>query len=276
MKIINLFYKQLNKFLQNLGYYLVKKTTLLDLQSYKVNNKEQLRLLHLIKKVRNLNLSADLRSKCEDLILTGSVKSQDLQDIKAYLLSNEKHNGFYVEFGADDGIKNSNTFLLNQNFGWNGILAEPNPDVFERCKTNRKSDLCLNDLIFNKRGVDIDFCISGQLSTINDYVENDNMQTERKNNLTKVIKLRTKTLLDVLVENKSPSIIDFLSIDTEGSEFEILSVFDFKKYQVNIICVEHNNNILQKEKLQTLLINYGYSEIVFEDNSIDSFFMLTI
>ena len=124
--------------------------------------------------------------------------------------------------------------------------------------------------------MDIDFSISGQLSTINDFVENDNMQTERKNNLTKVIKLKTKTLLDVLVENKAPSIIDFLSVDTEGSEFEILSAFDFKKYQVNIICFEHNNNILQKEKLQTLLINNGYSEIVFEDNSIDSFFMLTI
>ena len=134
----------------------------------------------------------------------------------------------------------------------------------------------MNDLIFNKTGVDIDFSISGQLSTINDFVENDNMQTERKNNLTKVIKLKTKTLLDVLVENKAPSMIDFLSIDTEGSEFEILSAFDFEKYQVNIICIEHNNNILQKQKLQTLLINNGYSEIVFEDNSIDSFFMLTI
>lgn len=266
----------LNKLTKIIGFYLIKKSTLKDLLQYKLNHKEQSRILHLIKKVRYLNLNADIRSKCEDLILTGTVKSQDLQDIKAYLLSNEKQNGFYVEFGADDGIKNSNTFLLNKNFGWNGILAEPNPDVFERCKTNRISDLCLNDLIFNKTGVDIDFSISGQLSTINDFVENDNMQTERKNNLTKVIKLKTKTLLDVLIENRAPSIIDFLSVDTEGSEFEILSAFDFKKYQVNIICFEHNNNIVQKEKLQTLLINNGYSEIVFEDNSIDSFYMLTI
>jgi FkbM family methyltransferase len=266
----------LNKLIRLFGFYLIKKSTLKDLLQYKLNHKEQLRILHLIKKVRKLNLSADLRSKCEDLILTGSVKSQDLQDIKAYILCNEKQNGFYVEFGADDGIKNSNTFLLNQNFAWKGILAEPNPDVFEQCKTNRKSDLCLNDLIYNKTGMDVDFCISGQLSTINGYVENDNMETVRKNNSTKTIKLKTKTLLDVLTENNAPSIIDFLSIDTEGSEFEILSAFDFKKYNINVICFEHNNNIIQKEKIQMLLMNNGYSEVVFEDNSIDCFFKLNI
>ena len=267
-------YRLLNKLLHYFDLNLIRNSTLSALKFDKINLKEQLRILNLIKKVRNQNLSADLRSKCEDLILTGSVKSQDLQDIKAYILCNEKQNGFYVEFGADDGIKNSNTFLLNKLFGWKGILAEPNPDVFEQCKTNRKTDLCLNDLIFNKTGVDIDFCISGQLSTINDYVENDNMQTDRKNNSTKVIKLKTKTLLDVLVENNAPSIIDFLSIDTEGSEFEILAAFDFNKYRVNVICFEHNNNIVQKEKLQNLLIINGYSEVVFEDNSIDSFFKL--
>ena len=165
--------------------------------------------------------------------------------------------------------------MLSRLFGWKGILAEPNPDVFERCKINRKTDVCKNDLIFNKSAVDIDFCISGQLSTINEYVENDNMQTERKNNASKIIKLKSKTLLEFLDENNAPLIIDFLSIDTEGSEFEILSVFNFNRYRINVICTEHNNNLIQKEKLSNLLKNNGYSEIVFEQNSIDSFFKLT-
>lgn len=191
------------------------------------------------------------------------------------MLSNEKQNGYYVEFGADDGIKNSNTFLLNNKFGWNGILAEPNPDVFERCITNRKSDVCKNDLIYDKSGVGIDFCVSGQLSTINEYVENDNMQMERKNNKSRVINIKSKTFVEFLDENNAPSTIDFLSIDTEGSEYAILSVFDFNKYKIHVICVEHNNNVIQKEKIANLLNKYGYTEIAFESNSIDSFFKLT-
>jgi hypothetical protein len=101
------------------------------------------------------------------------------------------------------------------------------------------------------------------------------MQTERKNNASKIIKLKSKTLLEFLDENNAPLIIDFLSIDTEGSEFEILSVFNFNRYRINVICTEHNNNLIQKEKLSNLLKNNGYSEIVFEQNSIDSFFKLT-
>lgn len=99
------------------GVLFNKKSTLQDLFLHKSNLKEAIRILNLLKKVRYLNLNADFRSKCNDLILTDIVKSQDLQDIKAYLFSDEKQNRFYVEFGADDGIKNSNTFLLNKNFG---------------------------------------------------------------------------------------------------------------------------------------------------------------
>lgn len=76
----------LNKITNLFGFYLIKKSTLKDLFEHKSNLKETMRILHLIKKVRKLNLNEDLRSKCEDLILTGTVKSQDLQDIKAFVI----------------------------------------------------------------------------------------------------------------------------------------------------------------------------------------------
>lgn len=97
---------------------------------------------------------------------------------------------------------------------------------------------------------------------------------ERKINTTRLVKLKSKSLVDFLDENNAPSTINFLFMDTEGSEYAILTVFDFNKYKTNVICVKHNNNVIHKEKISKLFNNKGYSEIVFESNSIDSFFKL--
>ena len=58
-------------------------------------------------------------------------RAQILQDLWVLFQSREKHGGYFVEFGACDGLSLSNTFLLEKEYGWTGILAEPAPDMWE-------------------------------------------------------------------------------------------------------------------------------------------------
>ena len=62
---------------------------------------------------------------------------------------------------------------------------------------------------------------------------------------------------DLLEKYNAPKYIDYLSIDTEGSEYEILKNFDFEKYVFKIITIEHNYTSM-RDKIFTLLTSKGY------------------
>ncbi len=72
--------------------------------------------------------------------------------------------------------------------------------------------------------------------------------------------VRTISLVDMLKKHNAPSVIDYLSIDTEGSEFEILSAFDFSKYQFNAITCEHNYAPI-RDDIHSLLSQHGYRRV---------------
>src|SRR5262249_16004997 len=64
-------------------------------------------------------------------------QAQVFQDLWVLFETNCKRNGYFIEFGAGDGRRMSNTFLLEKSFGWRGIVAEPNPYFHEELKKNR-------------------------------------------------------------------------------------------------------------------------------------------
>jgi hypothetical protein len=72
--------------------------------------------------------------------------------------------------------------------------------------------------------------------------------------------VETISLLDLLKVHNAPRFIDFLSIDTEGSEFEILKNFDFESYSFGSICVEHNFGET-REQINTLLLANDYVQV---------------
>ena len=72
-----------------------------------------------------------------------------------------------------------------------------------------------------------------------------------------IYEVNTISLLDMLDKYHAPRVIDYLSIDTEGSEYEILNSFDFGKYQFKIITCEHNHTSA-REKIFSLLSSKGY------------------
>lgn len=187
--------------------------------------------------------------------------SQLGQDLWVLEQTNYKREGFFVEFGATDGVLLSNTYLLEKEFGWKGICAEPNPKFYEKLKKNRScvvSDAC----IAGKTGEIVNFILAEEYGSIEKYADND-MHKEKREAYKKndqVIQLETVSLHDFLIKNNAPKIIDYLSVDIEGSELEILENFPFNKWEIKYLTVEHNYTE-QREKIFKILSNYGYIRI---------------
>lgn len=206
-------------------------------------------------------------------------KSQLRQDLNVIEFYNFKKNGFFVDIGASDGISLSNTYLLEKNYDWRGICVEPIFDDFKKLLINRNNSICVNKAVFSVSDIEMDFAIknfnmcSGLIQTMDDKVVIDNKVHDRSVNhdLKKIIKVHTVTLNNLLERNNSPEFIDYLSLDTEGSELEILKSVNFNKYKFGIIDVEHNFVEPRRSEIRNLLESNGYKfnkENNFDDNYI--------
>ena len=194
-----------------------------------------------------------------DLIRLAEVKdkskSQLKQDLFVLLETNFKRNGFFVEFGATNGVDLSNTLLLEKDFGWKGILAEPAKIWHSDLEKNRKCNIEKN-CVWSNSNTTLDFneVVDAEFSAISKYQNRGNAYASENYIRYKV---KTISLIDLLIKYNAPKVIDYLSIDTEGSEYEILSNFDFESYQFRVITCEHNYHGM-REKIYDLLISKGY------------------
>lgn len=192
-------------------------------------------------------------------------KSQLRQDLFALSHLNFKENGYFIEFGATNGIELSNTYLMETVFGWNGILAEPATVWHTDLKANRKCNIDTNCVWTNSNStIKFNQVAFAELSTISNYSDSDAHKQARKEGRT--YNVNTISLNDLLAKYNAPKNIDYLSIDTEGSEYEILNNFDFSQHTFEVITCEHNYTPM-REDLHHLLTSKGYRRI-FEDLSL--------
>ena len=167
--------------------------------------------------------------------------SQAAQDVWVAKKFEYKKNGYFLDVGAYDGIQISNTYFLEKELGWSGICIEANPSVFNSLALNRKS-LNLNVAVSNYQGVGM-------------FLD-DSISTDGRG-----VNVDFDTLNNILEKSEAPEIIDYLSIDIEGHEFTVLEDFDFSKWHINCMTVEHNLYVdgpTEKEKIFQLLSNKGF------------------
>ena len=210
------------------------------------------------------------------LLAKGKNYSQTNQDLFVLYFTNYiGKKGFFVEIGAGDGVNISNTYLLEK-IGWTGILAEP----VDYNNENMKLRKCIKDnrCVYSKTGLKIPFAEVPFFAVTPESPQPQNFSTilkdanhpgiNRTNNTFsfnngaetipfKVRDVETISLNDLLKQYNAPNKIDYISIDTEGSEFEIISNFDFNKYDVEIFTIEHNHSNFRQDLL-TLLNYRGY------------------
>jgi FkbM family methyltransferase len=183
--------------------------------------------------------------------------SQLHQDLRAIQFYKYKNRGFFVEIGASDGKTLSNTYLLEKVYKWRGICCEPIQNKFDELKINRPNSICFNKPVYNQTGLKITFDIAEEdlLSGISEHIDK-HKETVDKNK--KSVEMETISLMDVLKEAKAPRFIEYLSLDTEGSEFEILKNFDFSKYVFGLIDIEHNYVEPRRSQIHDFLISKEY------------------
>lgn len=186
-------------------------------------------------------------------------KSQFRQDL--FVLSQLKfqRNGFFVEFGATDGIELSNTHLLEKEFAWSGVLAEP-ALIWQKALERNRNAMLETSCVWESSGSELLFreVRDAGLSTISSYIGADEHRRLRKHGRDYFVK--SISLGDLLDRYKAPSTIDYLSMDTEGSEYQILKNFDFARYRFRVITCEHNYTE-SRERIHYLLTRNGYRRV---------------
>ncbi len=201
-------------------------------------------------------LRADNASTVSDIMKCWlTTPAEKAQDIFALLLSGGKRGGFFVDFGACDGLRVNNTVTLERQFGWSGILAEPCKfwhDGLERNRTAKIDKRCVSSV----SGEQLEFYQSklpGNSSVHRDY---------HYLNIDRSYTVETVSLCDLLREHGAPKFIDFLSVDTEGHEKEVFSGFDFDRYRFGFICVEQDEAVTRGDDgVSRILENAGYKVI---------------
>jgi FkbM family methyltransferase len=205
-------------------------------------------------------------------------KSQLYQDLFASFIVKNNFDKTFLEFGATNGVDLSNTYTLENKFLWSGALAEPDINWIESLKKNRTKSKIITKCIWSKSGEKKNFFSSkvGVLSTLDDF-KNSDINSMPGNTAQRIkegvnIEVETISLNQVIKEefnNISPS---YISIDTEGSEFEILSSFNFSKYHPAVFTIEHNFTDLQ-DKIDQLMLDNNYVRIFRKLTAFDAWYI---
>lgn len=195
-------------------------------------------------------------------------KSQFGQD--KYIIENifdHMTYGFFVDIGAGDGVTISNTYVMEKNYKWEGICIEPSAISYPNLIKNRNCK-CDDTLIYNHTGVQKYYEINNT-GYFNEYFSSINQPSDNFKDYQLVDK-KCDTLYNVLNKLRSATMIHYLSIDTEGSEFDILKKFFEDEYIVDTktwkrrilsISIEHNFNESYRSEIKDLMEFYCYDKV---------------
>lgn len=209
-------------------------------------------------------IEADAYGLLQDLALRHGarpehIKSQIGQDLFALYALQWKRDGYFVEFGATNGVDLSNSYLLEKDFGWKGILAEL-AKIWHAALLKNWTVSIDFDCVWKESGSEMQFAVTenAEFSTLGDFAASDAHKRSRKSAIWQPVK--TISLNDLLERHAAPRQIDYLSIDTEGSELDILRAFDFDRHIFSVITCEHNYSS-NRNDLYQLLVRHGYMRV---------------
>ena len=179
--------------------------------------------------------------------------------------------GYFVDAGCCDGEHISNTYKLEK-LGWNGICIDVFPKNFDRRPNSKVVEAALHGI----KDLELDFTISKapEISGITDYLgkKGTAAYTGWEPYVDKIIKVKTQLLHEILDANNAPSFIEYLNIDIEGVELEVLRTFPFDRYKFGCISLEHNYEEPRRTHIKDLLKSKGYTYI--KQVKADDWFML--
>ncbi len=193
--------------------------------------------------------------------------STNAEDILINTLLKNSSSGFYLDIGAHHPFRFSNTYLLYE-AGWSGINIDASKDSIDLLKQYRRRDINLHYVVSDKKE-DLDLFTNslGALNTINKDV-----YAESKEKYDKSVQVTT-TPIHVILDGHLPKnkTIDFMNIDVEGNDFNVLKSFPWEKYKPSLICVEDNDfnvDACEQSEIYSFLIRKKYKLKAFIPNTL--------
>ncbi len=174
-----------------------------------------------------------------------------------------RQGGRFAEIGAFDGVLHSNTCFLEADHGWSGVLVEPNPILFARLAASRKA-ACLERAVHREGGQFLSFVPSQEIGTLAEYAESDGYAEHRRQAISEngLITVETVTFDQMdQADGQAGSGFDYVSLDTEGSELDILRTIDLSRHAIALFTIEHNFVEPRRETMRTLLAEAGYQRL---------------
>lgn len=160
----------------------------------------------------------------------------------------EKNDGYCIEVGANDGINDSNTFYFEKQ-GWDCVLVEPNPDLCESIRKFRRATLYEVAASSGKGQVELLIASGAERAHGVSAIDAQNAAQRIKDygfSYERRI-VSTNTLDDILSQFNSDKGLDFITIDVEGHEMEVLNGFNLNRWRPRICIIEDNSGFLDNK-----------------------------
>lgn len=184
--------------------------------------------------------------------------AQNREDVLIDAFFKDVSNGFYVDVGANHPVDDSVTKYFYDR-GWSGINIEPNPRLFKLLEHERPRDINIKAGVSDSGGKLIFREYEGWHSGLSTFSKD--MQKENKGiKEYRDVEVNVVTLKDLFTDKKIKK-INFLKVDVEGYEYNVLAGNDWKRYRPELICIEANHTF---KNWRGILQNAGYKKVFFD------------
>jgi FkbM family methyltransferase len=182
--------------------------------------------------------------------------------------------GYFVDIGASDGIEISNTYAFEMERNWDGLCIEPHSVNFEKLKKNRKCDVDNSLVLADGKTVSYtEFCEGGNV-----YWSGTTPDPKHMHHKNFVRQLQAESLYTIFERHHVPTMIHFMSLDVEGTEYDILEEYFGREYKesatqfhtryILTLAVEHNFHEPARSKIRALMEshNFRFHKELFQDD----------
>lgn len=189
-------------------------------------------------------------------IVRGAWYGQELQDCVAATLHGFKTDGYFVDLAANDAVTFSNSYTLEQQYGWRGLCIEPNPEYHIRLMQIRSCEV-IAAAVSSREGQAF-FEFGQQKHPLGERFAYSHgvfgKLTGR--NTSSTTPVWTMPFARLLREHRTPRTIDFMSLDCEGNEDRVMETFPWETHIISVLSTEH-----PKPSLKAKLAAHGYTAI---------------
>lgn len=172
--------------------------------------------------------------------------------------------GYYVDVGCNEPIRYSNTWQLYLK-GWKGLAIDANRNLIEQFAATRPRDTAVTAAISSK-SENVDFFFSRESHLVSGIGKSTDTPWQRLEQNSDVVRYRTSRLDEILAQHNTPCDFDFLNIDTEGNERDVLISLDLSTYRPRLICVEIHKlclDSLNESDVVSLLYQHNYQLVAY-------------